>query len=292
MAIRDLFDLKDIEDQVERSSDKQHYKKLKFKEISRKNISLRWKKFRLEKLREKLADMKFRQSEVSKDGMAQTEKKVMKKAQKLAELEAKINFLETGHKTKRSFVNSRAINLKKLMMSNLVSNGEFIYGVSKDAAEKIKAGEYELPEYNTAKNSEPKTIVSKKKEIEISEPTDTEDPDFIKEVTDAIDAVEKESNAKANSATIPADDTETISRSEVEDSIKESLQNNTPITREAASKVINENLNTINVGPDLTQDAIRAAIREQMDKINLGEPANKPIQSYSCLLYTSPSPRD
>lgn len=262
MAIRDLFDLKDIEEQVKRDTNKMHFKKLKFKEISRKNISLRWNKFRLKRLREKLAESKFRESEVQQDGYKDTEKRVMKKANKIAALEAKITFIETGKKTKIKFINTRALNLKNMMMKNLESNGEYIYSVSSSVADKIKAGNYEEQEISKPINKE-KTTESVSNDDLISS-------EFQQELNEAFAeqlAEERKNNAEAFDGQKGDNDDTSISYDEVNQIISEQLNSNeSTITKEDVESAIKNNLNTIEVETPITKAAIRAAIENEMQK--------------------------
>ena len=284
MAIRDLFDLKDFEEEVSRDTNRVHFKKLKFKEISRKNISLRWNKFRLKRLREKLAESKFRESEIQQDAYQGTEKKVMKKAKKIADLEAKITFIETGKKTKIKFINTRALNLKNMMMKNLESNGEYIYSVSSSVADKIKSGNYEEQEISRQENKE-NTIESVSNAVGIS-------PEFQKELKEAFDEQldeERKNNAEAfasqesasNDTSTNYDEINQITNEQTnaneppitQDNVKETIKNSldtievdAPITQDDVKKTIKSSLDTIEVDAPITKDAIRAAIEKEMRK--------------------------
>ena len=121
-------------------------RKIKFKGISFTNISKRWNNFRLNRLKskliadkEKLVSMEFTNDQLTK-GREKTEQKIMRKTTAIAKLESKIQFLETGNYSTEEFVNSRAIKLKKTMMSNLVYNRDSLYGLTDEAANEIANG--------------------------------------------------------------------------------------------------------------------------------------------------------
>ncbi len=121
-------------------------RKIKFKGISFTNISKRWNEFRLNRLKskliadkEKLVNMEFSNAQLTK-GRETTEQKIMKKTTAIAKLESRIQFLETGNYSTEEFINSRAIKLKKTMMSNLVYNRDSLYGLTDEAANEILNG--------------------------------------------------------------------------------------------------------------------------------------------------------
>ena len=262
MAIRDLFELVDFEEnEVKISPIKQHFKKIKFKDISRKNISLNWQKYRLKRLREKMATMEFSENELKTDNIPRTSKKVLTKAEKIADLEARITFIETGKKTKLEFINSRALNLKKLMMENLMSNGEYIYSVPSSIADKIRRGDYEQKEetmedvYSSSENS------------------DDIDSELTREIEAAIAAKEADMK-KANEAAYQTQGVEyipsPISREEIEKEIKGKLAtDDSTISRTDVEDAIKTGLDTIEVSEEVTKESIRAAIKNEMEKIEM-----------------------
>lgn len=130
-------------------------RKMKCRRLSFKNISSFWNKFRLKRLKkkldkktDKLVEMEFSNAQLTPGiGRSSTERKVLRKTKAIARLEAKISFLETGKYHNEDFVDSRAIKLKNIMMSNLEHNRNSAYGLNEIGKQQILG-----QETNSSKN--------------------------------------------------------------------------------------------------------------------------------------------
>lgn len=131
------------------SEKKKSRRKMKCRSLSFKNISSLWKKFRLNRLKKKLdtktnnlVEMEFSNAQLTPGiGRSFTEKRVLRKTKAIARLEAKIKFLETGKYQNEDFIDSRAIKLKNIMMSNLEHNRDSAYGLSETGINQIYGNE-------------------------------------------------------------------------------------------------------------------------------------------------------
>lgn len=265
-------------------------RKIKFKRISFINISANWNKFRLNRLKsklitnkEKLVAMEFKQTQLdSISGREKVAEKVLKKTTAIARLESKIKLLETGNYSTERFINSRAIKLKDLMMSNLEYRRDILYGVNDTAAEEIKNG---LPEEITPASKETTPTITEDTKNAVFEQEMHEQKQKIDQTVQAIMAEEKartenqtekiiqmpqtkvENENILENVTTSGDDNRSKKSEEVAES-KIDIPNE-PIDKEDIVSAINEAMSEINVAKPVTQDDIISAVNEEMEKIKV-----------------------
>lgn len=151
--INDNIELKNCDGLVQKVKSKA-IKKIKFKPLSFARISSRWKNFLLRRLDKKLdkAKEKLTSIEIPADyDKNKMDKKILKKSNSVARLEASINFLRTGKTTPKEDVKSRAIKLKDNMINNLQYNCDYAYSVLPENAANI----FEEPNKTTVNNENP-----------------------------------------------------------------------------------------------------------------------------------------
>ena len=259
-------------------------RKIKFKGISFTNISKRWNNFRLNRLKskliadkEKLVNMEFTNDQLTK-GRETTEQKIMKKTTAIAKLESKIQFLETGNYSTEEFINSRAIKLKKVMMSNLVYNRDSLYGLTEAAANEIVNGP-SVPE-------QPQEPVVQTVENDMKEQQEKIAQEVQRIMAEQEAAVE---NSVENAVETPAEPVKESTQSEM---IPEVAEVEIPVSTEKESvavetempqveipveqvnkaevfDAINEAMSAINVDEQIQREEINNAIEEEMDKIKV-----------------------
>lgn len=175
------------------------FRKIQFKRSTRQSLFKLYKKRlarKLESKREALAAMEFKGSQVSIEKQREkTEKKLLKKTRAIAELEARVRFLETGTETNYEAIANRALKLKDFMMRNLVYNRNSMYQVNKEAAEKIVSGSTNIGEkinQEQAKaNAQVQSILNGGKEgkaVATTKPVEPEKPLDRKTILDAINS--------------------------------------------------------------------------------------------------------
>lgn len=253
-------------------------RKIKSKQSSFNNISARWKNFRLNRLKsklisdkEKLVSMEFKNSQlVSENGREKAENKVLKKTTAIAKLESKIQFLETGRYSTEEFVNSRAIKLKNMMMSNLVYNRDSLYSVNKDTAEKILEDVQE-----NAVNTEPAVAQA---------PVAGENSTMQEEMSEQQEAIAREvqrimdedQNKNKSVAETPEDVQELPIAIPTEGAVaeEEATENAIEVPKKQVdqaevSAAINDAMEEVNVQQPMSQDDIADAIDAEMGKIKV-----------------------
>lgn len=265
-------------------------RKIKFKGISFTNISKRWNNFRLNRLKskliaekEKLVNMEFTNDQLTK-GRETTEQKIMKKTTAIAKLESKIQFLETGNYSTEEFVNSRAIKLKKTMMSNLVYNRDSLYGLTDEAANEIVNG------LSTSESE--KTVVTSTPEADIKEQQEklAQEVQKIMAEQEAVQEIQVEEKAEEVAA-VEETATETIPEEVsmpvvdevpvVENGVEETPKVEIPVESVNKTEVydaINEAMSTISVEEPIQREEINNAIDEEMDKIKVSSNESAPAK--------------
>ena len=278
-------------------------RKIKFKGISFSNISKRWNEFRLNRLKskliadkEKLVSMEFSNAQLTK-GRETTEQKIMRKTIAIAKLESKIQFLETGNYSTEEFINSRAIKLKKTMMSNLVYNRDSLYGLTDEAANEILNGSTVVKKEETSTTAveeemrkqqemiaeEVQKIMAEEQGIQQEVQTDAEviqnRPDVV-----PITPVEDSNELAGTFNPIVTEEQKTeipiemVNKNEVFDAINEAMATvgvEEPIQREEVAGTIDEAMAKIGVEEPIQREEVAGTIDEAMAKIEVEEPIQR-----------------
>ena len=271
-------------------------RKIKFKGISFTNISKRWNNFRLNRLKskliadkEKLVSMEFTNDQLTK-GRETTEQKIMRKTTAIAKLESKIQFLETGNYSTEEFVNSRAIKLKKTMMSNLVYNRDSLYGLTDEAANEIVNGpiapEPEKPVVTSTPEEDIKAQQEKlAQEVQkiMAEQEAVQESPVVETPVAETPAVENERPVESETTSVPVE----IPMPVVEETpVAENVVDEPPkveIPVESVNKTevydaINEAMSAINVDEPVQREEIYNAIDEEMEKIKVSSNESTPAK--------------
>lgn len=271
-------------------------RKIKFKGISFTNISKRWNNFRLNRLKskliadkEKLVSMEFTNDQLTK-GRETTEQKIMRKTTAIAKLESKIQFLETGNYSTEEFVNSRAIKLKKTMMSNLVYNRDSLYGLTDEAANEIVNGPIAPKPEKPVVTSTPEEDIKAQQEKLAQE---------VQKIMAEQEAVQESPVAETPVAETPVVENEKPVESETTNvpvEIPMPVVEETPVAEnvvveppkveipvESVNKTevydaINEAMSAINVDEPVQREEIYNAIDEEMEKIKVSSNESTPAK--------------
>ncbi len=240
-------------------------RKIKLKKLSFENISRKWKEFRLKRLKRSLENAKTKLTEMEFDGdklkpgksRERVERKVLRKTRAIANLESKINFLEKGSYLEESFVDSRAIKLKNVMMSNLVYNTNSRYSIPEDIAAQIKTDSSETSAIDNVIDETTKQIGATVREI----------------------MAEKKGNngssATTSSMTRPVQTPPTepvISRTAISEAISEGLADKSDVQSVNPNDIkeaIDGEMTKIDVQPSINVADVKSAIGKEMDNITV-----------------------
>lgn len=266
-------------------------RKIKFKGISFTNISKRWNNFRLNRLKskliadkEKLVSMEFTNDQLTK-GRETTEQKIMKKTTAIAKLESKIQFLETGNYSTEEFVNSRAIKLKKTMMSNLVYNRDSLYGLTDEAANEIVNGPIALEPEKPVVTSTPEEEIKAQQEklaqevqkIMAEQEAVQESPVAETPVVENEKPVESETTSVPVEIPMPVVEETPVAENVVDEPPKVEVPVES-VNKTEVYDAINEAMSTINVDEPVQREEIYNAIDEEMDKIKVSSNESTPAK--------------
>lgn len=133
-----LYDLVDpeIEKVNEKNKNKKTRRKIKFKPKSIVAVKRAWEKFtkfmkktnesKLKEEQEKMLNIEVASEEI----LDKSNKQIDKRAKVIARTEAKLYYLDTGKRIRNKYRNSRALQLKERMYTNLSENKDYVYKVA------------------------------------------------------------------------------------------------------------------------------------------------------------------
>ena len=205
-------------------------------------------------------------------------------------MESKIQFLETGNYSTEEFVNSRAIKLKKTMMSNLVYNRDSLYGLTDEAANEIVNGpiapEPEKPVVTSTPEEDIKAQQEKlAQEVQkiMAEQEAVQESPVAETPVAETPAVENERPVESETTSVPVE----IPMPVVEETpVAENVVDEPPkveIPVESVNKTevydaINEAMSAINVDEPVQREEIYNAIDEEMEKIKVSSNESTPAK--------------
>ena len=295
--IFDRIELKDNDYGTVKKSSK--VRKIKFKSISFQNISRVWNNFRLkyynnklEKVKEKTANMEFGMGSFDRrtgEETSRAESRILRKTTAIAKLEAKINFLQFGTEVTDDFISSRAIKIKDNMMKNMRYNADAAYSIPDDKKESIFAVEEPTTEdvIAAAKKGVDDALsrIMKKKPVAPAPETTSQEEETtpvikaptkeeIRKTVDEMFAEEQKRREQATEAT-----TEAVVTEEVEPEYKE-VDVTPTVGKKEVAETINSELDQIDVVPAVKKDDVADTIQEELSKINVTKNQSNKVNPY------------
>ena len=295
--IFDRIELKDNDYGTVKKSSK--VRKIKFKSISFQNISRVWNNFRLkyynnklEKVKEKTANMEFGMGSFDRrtgEETSRAESRILRKTTAIAKLEAKINFLQFGTEVTDDFISSRAIKIKDNMMKNMRYNADAAYSIPDDKKESIFAVEEPTTEDVIAAAikgvDDALSRIMKKKPVAPAPETTSQEEETtpvikaptkeeIRKTVDEMFAEEQKRREQATEAT-----TEAVVTEEVEPEYKE-VDVTPTVGKKEVAETINSELDQIDVVPAVKKDDVADTIQEELSKINVTKNQSNKVNPY------------
>ena len=273
----DLFELVDRDyDQVQRE---EYPRQIKTRRSSFNTIVEKFTNFRINRLKKKLEKEKAK-ALTEKYTESNYEDKIERRALKIAKLEEKIKILSRDE-VPASYVDNRAIKLKKKMCDNLTQNIASLYSVGMENKEEIFAEEVveepkeELQEEVMASSAS--TVTDKVKEDELDVDTidrqtitDTINEEFSNQAAKAEEISREDVEEVVDEKFANLSDEETIDRDAIEQTINEEFAKkeeeieeyaapNTDVSKEDIKDVVNEKFNELGGIPEMEDVVIKAA---------------------------------
>lgn len=246
-------------------SRKQKLRNISFAAIGKKFDEFRAKRAlkKLEKAEKELVDTRLFQSEVKpRHGVTAAERIINYRAEKVAKLESKINFLTIGEYPDKVAVKNRAIKLKEMMWKNFRLNSIGLYSIPAEVKNDI---------LNDIKQ-EDKNEAQEKNTSQIKEEVPKITEDEIKSIKEAVQRKLDETADEEKQEVDVNKINENKMKSVVEDNFDKQKEE---ITADSILNKIENDLHNISIEEGLIKDENPIKPIKQMDKISL--PVIKPV---------------